>query len=180
MSLKFISSNEKHENARTDDDGFKILYEASQRKLETQEKKVKELTNSYEALKRLHDSTQKIKDGDIQSNDRVLSDTDDLTTCSVKCCEEENNEFMLKCAKCKNLTHYACTQLPPYQIALFLQKSYRLYQCAKCVGNVHKDIYENCQKKDWSTQRELQEKVLQLQRKLDEKSAENELHKNEM
>ena len=48
---------------------------------------------------------------------------------------------MLECSKCKRLTHYACTKLPAYQLALFMTKSYRLCQCMTCVGDVH-EVYE--------------------------------------
>lgn len=58
-------------------------------------------------------------------------------------CTLEATEFMLDCSKCRKLTHYACTQLPPYQLARFLQKSYRLYVCSACVGNIHQDIIDN-------------------------------------
>ena len=47
-------------------------------------------------------------------------------------------------AKCKRLTHYACTKLPAYQISLFLLKGYRIYQCRVCVGEIHEDILDNC------------------------------------
>ena len=55
-----------------------------------------------------------------------------------------DSKFMLECKKCSKL-HYSCTQLPPYQIALFMRKDYRLYVCCKCVGDVHEDIQDNCQ-----------------------------------
>ena len=55
-----ISSNDKDKNKNDkNDDGFKILFEASQRKLRSQEKKVTELTTSYEALKKECDNAQK-------------------------------------------------------------------------------------------------------------------------
>ena len=44
----------------------------------------------------------------------------------------------------KQRTHYYCTQLPDYQIALFLQKGYRLFKCKACVGAIHEDILNNC------------------------------------
>ena len=46
------------------------------------------------------------------------------SSCAFKSCVQEQNEndYMLECSKCKQRTHYYCTQLPDYQIALFLQK----------------------------------------------------------
>ena len=51
---------------------------------------------------------------------------------------------MLQCTKCKSLTHYGCTQLPTYQVSLFMLSGYRRYVCVKCVGSIHQDILENC------------------------------------
>ena len=57
--------------------------------------------------------------------------------CSLDGCAFGKNKYMLECSKCKKLTHYACTKLPNYQIALFIQKNYRLYVCSTCRGNTH-------------------------------------------
>ena len=65
------------------------------------------------------------------------------SACTLDECLLEKTKFMLQCSKCQRLTHYACTQLPPYQISLFMQKGYRLYVCRTCVGAVDKDILEN-------------------------------------
>ena len=54
---------------------------------------------------------------------------------------------MLKCSKCKRLTHYECTRLPAYQIYLFTRKNYRLYICDTCVGEVPEDFTEECLEK---------------------------------
>ena len=67
-----------------------------------------------------------------------------LAVCTQDGCALKNDRLMLECSKCKRRTHYACTKLPPYQITLFLQKSYRLYICTACVGDIHQDILENC------------------------------------
>ena len=66
------------------------------------------------------------------------------SACSAIDCETEKSKFMLECSKCKKLTHYRCTQLPPYQIALFMRKGYRLYACSLCVGEIDEDIVRNC------------------------------------
>ena len=48
------------------------------------------------------------------------------SACSAIDCETEKSKFMLECSKCSKSTHYRCTQLPPYQIALFMRKGYGL------------------------------------------------------
>jgi len=40
---------------------------------------------------------------------------------------------MLQCRKCQRFVHYACSELPAYQIQLCLQYKSRRYECAKCV-----------------------------------------------
>ena len=72
-------------------------------------------------------------------NDLVIS-----LTCTLDGCSMDKTNYMLECSNCKRLTHYACTKLPAYQIKLFLLKGYRLYKCSICVGEIHKDIHENC------------------------------------
>ena len=40
------------------------------------------------------------------------------SACTLDCeCLLEKTKFMLQCSKCQRLTHYACTQLPAYQIS---------------------------------------------------------------
>ena len=66
------------------------------------------------------------------------------SVCTFGICHLEKNKYMLECSKCKKLTHYACTQLPPYQVSLFMLKGYRLYVCRICVGEVDKDVITQC------------------------------------
>jgi len=40
---------------------------------------------------------------------------------------------MLQCRKCQRFVHYACSELPLYQIQICLQYKTRSFQCAKCV-----------------------------------------------
>ena len=44
----------------------------------------------------------------------------------------KDNE-MLQCRKCERCVHYACSELPAYQIQLCLQYKSRRFECAKCV-----------------------------------------------
>ena len=55
------------------------------------------------------------------------------SSCSVAECKSDINKHMLKCSKCKRMTHYRCTLLPAYQLYLFTRKTYRLYVCDTCV-----------------------------------------------
>ena len=51
-----------------------------------------------------------------------------MSDCTYAHCSlcASDSKFMSECKKCSKLTHYSCTQLPPYQIALFVRKGYRL------------------------------------------------------
>jgi hypothetical protein len=69
-------------------------------------------------------------------------------TCTKEQCKSNTNEHMLQCSKCKLSTHYACTDLPPYQVYLFTRKNYRLYICINCIDGLPKEIVENCLKDD--------------------------------
>ena len=66
------------------------------------------------------------------------------SSCTVRGCEIQDNTYMLKCSTCKQLTHYNCTQLPAYQLSLFLTKGYRIYVCNNCVGEISSEIVDNC------------------------------------
>ena len=73
----------------------------------------------------------------------------DGKVCAFSGCNISNNEYMLECRKCKGACHFACSKLPAYQIALFLDKSYRRnFQCETCVENIHNDILNNCYSKN--------------------------------
>ena len=40
---------------------------------------------------------------------------------------------VLQCRKCQRFVHYACSELPAYQIQICLQYKTRSFQCAKCI-----------------------------------------------
>eukprot|EP00111_Clytia_hemisphaerica_P015088 TCONS_00044441-protein len=44
-----------------------------------------------------------------------------------------NKKDTLQCKKCERQVHLACSELPPYQIQLYLQHKSRSYQCMSCV-----------------------------------------------
>ena len=72
-------------------------------------------------------------------------DIADVGKCTVTICADDKDIYKLKCKECKRLVHYTCTQLPTYQLQLFLFKSYRQYICVNCI-NVTKDLDEICNK----------------------------------
>ena len=86
-----------------------------------------------------HDITENLRDLNIISPKP--------SSCTLTTCLSDRDKFKLKCTKCLRLVHML-TQLPPYQIALFMQKNYRLYVCNMCVGKISKDILESCKKRD--------------------------------
>ena len=53
-----------------------------------------------------------------------------------KCFSNEiiKDNDVLQCRKCERKVHYACTELPAYQIQLCLQYRSRSFQCAQCVA----------------------------------------------
>ena len=53
--------------------------------------------------------------------------------CSPTECKGDDSKEKLKCESCGRAIHYSCTQLPLYQIGLFLTKNYEKYKCIGCV-----------------------------------------------
>ena len=48
------------------------------------------------------------------------------SSCTLATCLSDRDKFKLKCTKCLRLVHYACTQLPPYQISLDISPTHML------------------------------------------------------
>ena len=84
-----------------------------------------------------HDSTSEITQN--LSTLKIAS-----SSCSVAECKSDINKHMLKCSKCKRMTHYRCTLLPAYQLYLFTRETYRLYVCDTCVGDIPDDFKGHC------------------------------------
>ena len=56
--------------------------------------------------------------------------------CTVEKCftdDQTKENDMLQCRKCQRYVHYACSELPLYQIQICLQYKTRSFQCVKCV-----------------------------------------------
>ena len=66
--------------------------------------------------------------------------------CTVAQCNKAADSRMVACNNCERYTHFSCTQLPPYQISMFMTKGYRRYVCEDCYvrqnGEVHSDYHE--------------------------------------
>lgn len=60
----------------------------------------------------------------------------ELVICTLTDCIDDKDQDCLVCLKCRRLVHFRCTQLPPYQIQLFLDKhksTHYKYVCPNCV-----------------------------------------------
>ena len=79
---------------------------------------------------------------EIEDADRAESTSIETTVQTTSCCtvvgctREVVPEKMIKCDPCKRFTHFACTQLPGYQLAQLMTKGYRKYVCAACYGDI--------------------------------------------
>ena len=77
----------------------------------------------------------------VQSDDESLCDQfierrrdndDDSLLCFCRSRVNERSVDSLQCSQCKNFVHYTCSELPNYQLGLFLKTS-RKYICKQCV-----------------------------------------------
>ena len=48
-------------------------------------------------------------------------------------CLIKKNDDVLKCSRCERFVHYECTDLPVYQLQLFLTDKYEYYICVNFV-----------------------------------------------
>ena len=71
-------------------------------------------------------------DGDIHIT-AVEPRIDKISLYTLSTCTHDDDKYKLECTECHRLVHYRCTQLPAYQIQLFLIKGYRKYMGATCV-----------------------------------------------
>ena len=81
-------------------------------------------------------------DGDTNLLHKIPPDKDEVINhcekvvyypkCSGNECLSDEDEYKLECVQCQKLFHYACTQLPLYQLSYFLIKGYRRYVCPEC------------------------------------------------
>ena len=55
------------------------------------------------------------------------------SVCTAELCFADDDKYKLECSKCNRYVHYDCTQLPLFQIQLFLTTGYRKFICANCI-----------------------------------------------
>ena len=76
--------------------------------------------------------TDPTMDGDIH-----IADTQPCSIkiwqCTPNACTQDDDQYKMECAECHRLLHYKCTQLPKFQVQLFLTKGYRKFICVNCV-----------------------------------------------
>lgn len=53
--------------------------------------------------------------------------------CEASGCITNGSKDVLKCDSCEKLVHYFCTDLPCYQISMFLSRAYSKFRCINCV-----------------------------------------------
>ena len=61
------------------------------------------------------------------------NNSEELPACTSHVCDKDDDIYKLECGTCKRLVHYRCTQLPLYQLQLFVTKYYRGYKCVNCI-----------------------------------------------
>ena len=64
-----------------------------------------------------------------------------LANCTTSICVQDDENEKLQCSECTRHLHYRCTQLPAYQIHMFITKRHRKYVCKNCI-QVPKELYE--------------------------------------
>ena len=123
------STNDDIEDLEDGDiDGYKLINEANERRILNQKKQVKASINISEK----YDILKKISRTNTSSSVDHSKRASISKVCTLSTCFLEANEHMLTCKECKRPTHYACTKLPGYQLALFTLKSYRIFKCKDC------------------------------------------------
>lgn len=73
-----------------------------------------------------------------KNNDKIhqkqpFEEANQNQTCSLTSCADDDDQNRLKCRKCHRLVHYECTQLPLYQLQIFVNTYNEQYLCHNCV-----------------------------------------------
>lgn len=91
---------------------------------------------------------------EISTSNNESSKSKDNRNCNNVLCKEHNTREMITCGRCKTKRHYRCTNLPAYQLSLFLTKTYKKkYICEACVDT--DDQLENLCSSDVNSQTDL-------------------------
>ena len=56
-----------------------------------------------------------------------------IQSCTLAACTDDDDQNRLKCRKCNRLVHYECSQLPLYQLQIFVNTYNEQYLCHNCV-----------------------------------------------
>ena len=106
--------------------------------------------------------------------------------CTPKKCTSEEDEDQLQCRKCKRYVHYECTQLPLYQLQIFVTTYNDQYTCPNCVritrslkNKVGKNNYHMMQM-ELEDKNDIIEKLNKELNKRNNHSKNNEFVKNEL
>ena len=65
--------------------------------------------------------------------DQQNTPSKDLLTCTDDKCIDDQDKYIISCKKCSRKIHYRCTQLPAYQIQVYLKYKSIKYICQACV-----------------------------------------------
>ena len=102
-----------------------------------------------------------------------------ISRCAIKQCNIKGELNMLKCHSCRLQVHYACTQLPLYQIYLFkTKKNNRQYRCDSCISDIPEDFCKSNQLPVTNSVL-LSDQLTRLQKAVQLKEKENEYIVNE-
>ena len=108
------------------------------------------------------------------------------TACTSKKCTSEEDEDQLQCRQCKRFIHYECTQLPLYQLQIFVTTYNDHYTCQNCVritrplkNKVGRNTYHMMQR-ELENKDGIIEKLNKELNKLNNKPKNHEITKNEL
>ena len=111
-------SNNNETSEPTDDDGYKLMYEATQRKLSAQSENFSQLQTRYNNLKDECKGVTKNEKEKLATLTRLNIDGKSASSSkqctSDSCTNNVSNEFMLTCTQCKGSQHFVCSGLPDY------------------------------------------------------------------
>ena len=108
------------------------------------------------------------------------------TACTATKCTSDKDEDRLQCRKCKRYVHYECTQLPLYQLQIFVTTYNEQYTCQNCVRITRSLSNKVGKTTHHMMQRELEhkdsviEKLTKELNKLNNPSNNHEIIKNEL
>ncbi len=73
------------------------------------------------------------KNRDKNTQDPPIEAANTAETCTLVRCIDDEDQNRLKCRNCQRMVHYECTQLPLYQLQIFVNTYNNQYVCHNCV-----------------------------------------------